>query len=80
VSLMSDYQPSDWVQDLFPCLWPRIVVLEEHLHMAKPWSIWILFRDRRDTLQFWTFFFATVVVLLTFVQVLLGVAEVVGSF
>ena len=54
VELM-DNESSDWTQDLFPCLWPRIMVLEEHLLSAKPWSIWILFRDRRDTLQFWTF-------------------------
>jgi hypothetical protein len=54
VELM-DNESSDWTQDLFPCLWSRIMVLEEHLSSAKPWSIWILFRDRRDTLQFWTF-------------------------
>jgi hypothetical protein len=54
VELM-DNESSDWTQDLFPCLWSRITVLEEHLLSAKPWSIWILFRDRRDTLQFWTF-------------------------
>jgi hypothetical protein len=54
VELM-DNESSDWTQDLFPCLWSRIAALEEHLVSAKPWSIWILFRDRRDTLQFWTF-------------------------
>ncbi|KAH5679265.1 hypothetical protein HBI21_083060 [Parastagonospora nodorum] len=79
VELMRN-EPSDWTPDLFPSLWPRIMILEEHLQSAKPWNIWILFRDRRDTLQFWTFFFATVVVMLTFVQVILGVAQVVGSF
>ncbi|KAF2681617.1 hypothetical protein K458DRAFT_444503 [Lentithecium fluviatile CBS 122367] len=77
---LMDNESSDWTQDLFPCLWSRITALEEHLQSAKPWSIWILFRDRRDTLQFWTFFFATVVVLLTFLQVALGVAQVIGSF
>ncbi|KAJ4290472.1 hypothetical protein N0V90_010689 [Kalmusia sp. IMI 367209] len=55
VELMNGAGASDWTQDLFPCLWSRIVELEEHLQAAKPWSIWILFRDRRDTLQFWTF-------------------------
>jgi hypothetical protein len=54
VDLM-DNESSDWTHDLFPCLWSRITVLEEHLQTAKPWNIWILFRDRRDTLQFWTF-------------------------
>ena len=48
-------EPSDWTPELFPSLWSRIVVLEEHLTTAKPWNIWILFRDQRDTLQFWTF-------------------------
>lgn len=95
VELMRN-EPSDWTPELFPSLWPRIMVLEDHLQSAKPWNIWILFRDRRDTLQFWTFLsvqnsslacrnltecsFATVVVLLTIVQVILGIAQVIGSF
>jgi hypothetical protein len=53
--LMTNPDPEDWSYELFPHLWPRIVALEEHLVGAKPWSIWVLFRDRRDTLQFWTF-------------------------
>jgi hypothetical protein len=48
-------EASDWTPEIFPSLWPRIMALEEHLQSAKPWNIWILFRDRRDTLQFWTF-------------------------
>lgn len=48
-------EPSDWTPDLFPNLWSRVILLEDHLQGAKPWSIWVLFRDRRDTLQFWTF-------------------------
>lgn len=48
-------EPSDWTPELFPSLWSRITILEEHLQTAKPWNVWILFRDRRDTLQFWTF-------------------------
>jgi hypothetical protein len=55
IKLMENPDPPDWTQELFPSLWPRIVALEEHLQRARPWSIWILFRDRRDTLQFWTF-------------------------
>jgi len=58
VELMKN-EPSDWTPDLFPSLWPRIMILEEHLQSAKPWNIWILFRDRRDTLQFWTFLYVT---------------------
>jgi hypothetical protein len=48
-------ESSDWTPDIFPCLWSRVMILEEHLRVAKPISLWILFRDRRDTLQFWTF-------------------------
>ncbi|KAF2797367.1 hypothetical protein K505DRAFT_372529 [Melanomma pulvis-pyrius CBS 109.77] len=78
--LMNNNESSDWTYDLFPCLWSRITMLEEHLEKAKPWSIWILFRDRRDTLQFWTFLFATVMLLMTLLQVALGVMQVAGSF
>jgi hypothetical protein len=46
-------EPSDWTPEQFPLLWSRIMTLDEQA--AKPWNIWILFRDRRDTLQFWTF-------------------------
>ncbi|KAF2851412.1 hypothetical protein T440DRAFT_467688 [Plenodomus tracheiphilus IPT5] len=73
-------EPSDWTPDDFPCLWSRITMLEQHLQAAKPLSIWVLFWDRRDTLQFWTFFFATMVLGLTILQVFLGVAQVAGSF
>ena len=44
-----------WTQEDFPHLWPRIIRLEHHLLTAKPWSLTVLFRDRRDTVQFWTF-------------------------
>jgi hypothetical protein len=54
VELMGN-EPSDWTPEIFPSLWSRIVALEEHLLAAKPWNIWILFRDHRDSLQFWTF-------------------------
>jgi hypothetical protein len=54
IELMEN-EPSDWTPEFFPSLWSRIMVLEEHLQAAKPWNIWVLFRDRRDTLQFWTF-------------------------
>lgn len=45
----------DWTPDDFPHLWSRIVRIEQHLQTSRPWSLWILFRDRRDTMQFWTF-------------------------
>jgi len=48
-------QPIAWTPGIFPHLWSRIMILDEHLQQAKPWSIWVLFRNRNDTLQFWTF-------------------------
>jgi hypothetical protein len=45
----------DWDPAMFPQLWSRIARLHQHQLTAKPWSIWMLFRDRRDTLQYWTF-------------------------
>ncbi|KAH7067517.1 hypothetical protein BKA63DRAFT_424271 [Paraphoma chrysanthemicola] len=77
---LMDDEASDWTIETFPSLWSRITALEKHLQTARPRSIWILLRDRRDTLQYYTFVFATVVVCLTIVQVLLAVAQVVGSF
>lgn len=53
--LMGNLGPDDWCFELFPHLWERIVALEEHLGNSKPWNFWVLLRDRRDTLQFWTF-------------------------
>jgi hypothetical protein len=53
--LMRNPSMKDWTPDDFPHLWLRIVRLEQHLQTARPWSIWVLFRDRRDTVQFWTF-------------------------
>lgn len=55
VNLMNNDTPPDWTYDFFPCLWPRIILLEQHLRTSRPWSIWVLFCDRRDTMQFWTF-------------------------
>lgn len=44
-----------WDQREFENLWPRIVALDAHLSGSKPWSFWVIFRDRRDSVQFWTF-------------------------
>jgi hypothetical protein len=54
-TLMQSEPMSEWDQGLFPQLWPRIAVLQKHQLTTRPWSIWMLFRDRRDTLQYWTF-------------------------
>jgi len=80
MKLMTNHEPENWDQELFVHLWPRIIALDEHLQSAKPWNFWVLFRDRKDTLQFWTFLFGTLILFLTLVQVALGAAQVVGSF
>lgn len=36
-------------------LWPRILALNKCLREAKPWDFWVLLRDNRDTVQYWTF-------------------------
>lgn len=55
VKLMQERPYLAWSSETFPNLWTRIVRLEQHLQTSRPWSIWVLFRDRRDTFQFWTF-------------------------
>jgi len=55
VKVLMDQEALDWDQREFENLWPRIVALEVHLAQCKPWSFWVIFRDRRDSVQFWTF-------------------------
>jgi hypothetical protein len=55
--LMKNQSMGDWTPDDFPTLWPRIMRLEQHLQTSRPWSLSVLFRDRRDTMQFWTFLY-----------------------
>jgi len=43
----------DWKPETFPSLWPRIVALREYQDRAKPWNLRSLFRDRRDTANWW---------------------------
>lgn len=81
--LLSDWMVRDagtWDQIEFESLWLRIVALDAHLAGSKPWSFWVIFRDRRDSVQFWTFLFGTVILILTFLQVFLGIAQVAGGF
>jgi hypothetical protein len=54
-TLMTSQSVRNWTPDDFPMLWPRIVRLEQHLQTSRPWSLSVLFRDSRDTVQFWTF-------------------------
>lgn len=53
--VLMERKASQWDQTDFRNLWPRILALDSHLQRARPWSFWVLFRDRRDTVQYWTF-------------------------
>lgn len=55
IRVLMERNPSQWNQTEFRNLWPRILVLDAHLQRARPWNFWVLFRDRRDTVQYWTF-------------------------
>lgn len=52
---LSSAEAESWDHVSFPHLWARILRLESHLQNAKPWNFWVLFRDRRDKMPFWTF-------------------------
>ncbi|KAI7783887.1 hypothetical protein LA080_011149 [Diaporthe eres] len=80
IRLLMERNASPWNQTDFKNLWPRILVLDSHLQRARPWNFWVLFRDRRDTVQYWTFLFGTVILVLTLAQVMLSIAQVVTSF
>lgn len=55
IRVLMERNASQWNQTEFGNLWPRILVLDSHLQRARPWNFWVLFRDRRDTVQYWTF-------------------------
>ena len=55
LEILSTKEKQQWDQLSYRHLWPRILKLESHLQKAKPWSFWVLFRDRREKLPFWTF-------------------------
>jgi hypothetical protein len=52
---LMDHRATGWDQTEFRNLWPRIQALDAHLAASKPWNFWVIFRDRRDSVQFWTF-------------------------
>ncbi|KAK8107045.1 uncharacterized protein PG998_009058 [Apiospora kogelbergensis] len=70
----------EWDPMEYKHLWPRILALDAYLQRARPWNLWVLFRDKRETLQYWTFLFGSVILILTVVQVALSIAQVVGTF
>jgi len=77
---LMESKATPWHRTEFRRLWPRILALEAHLQAARPWNFWVLFRDRRDTVQYWTFLFGTLVLALTVASVALAAAQVVGAF
>ncbi|KAK7964134.1 hypothetical protein PG988_011108 [Apiospora saccharicola] len=55
LEVLMGQEATSWNQVEFRDLWPRILELDHHLQAARPWNFWILFRDNRDTVQYWTF-------------------------
>jgi hypothetical protein len=55
LNALSTAKRGEWNEDSYNHLWSRIVILQDVLQNAKPWSFWVLFRDRREKLPFWTF-------------------------
>ncbi|KAK8000858.1 hypothetical protein PG991_013080 [Apiospora marii] len=78
IEVLMGQEATCWNQVEFRDLWPRILELDHHLQAARPWNFWILFRDNRDTVQYWTFLFGSIILFLTVVQVALGAAQVAG--
>lgn len=57
VLMQRDASQWQWDRTEFTQLWPRILALDAHLERTRPWSFWVIFRDRRDTVQYWTFLY-----------------------
>lgn len=64
----------------FPVLYSRVQLLADELGAAKPASIRDLLNDRRDTLQFWTFWlisvFGSISIFMGIVQIVLQVIQI----
>ena len=69
-------RPVYFAEREFPVLGGRIKFLANELRTVKPKSWKELLRDRRDTVQYWTFWlvaiFGSISIILTFVQVILA--------
>ncbi|KAH8898956.1 hypothetical protein GQ53DRAFT_361285 [Thozetella sp. PMI_491] len=76
---LTEREATWWDQTEFENFWPRILALDKCLQDAKPWSFWVLLRDNRDTVQYWTFLFGTIILVLTVAQVILGAMQVAGG-
>jgi len=67
----------------FLVLGPRVERLADELRVAKPKSLVDLLHDRRDTLQYWTFWFVAIIggagILLGVLQVMLATIQVLQA-
>lgn len=65
----------------FPVLYERIEIIAKELKDARPKSIHDLIRDRRDTLQYWTFWLVAIIggisILLSLIQVILQAVQLI---
>ena len=68
-------QPIYFANQHFPTLFQRVEHVAKELEKARPKSMADLFHDRRDTLQYWTFWLVSIIgglsILLSLVQVVL---------
>lgn len=73
-------QPMYFAAQHFPVLSERIELISKELKNSRPTSITDLIRDRRDTLQFWTFWLVSIIggisVILSLAQVVLQAAQI----
>lgn len=64
----------------FPVLYERVELLAKELNGARPTSMKDLLRDRRDTLQFWTFWLVSIIggvsISLSMIQVILQAIQI----
>jgi hypothetical protein len=72
-------QPVYFAAQHFPVLSARIELIAKELKNSRPTSMAHLLRDRRDTLQYWTFWLVSIIggmsLVLSLVQVLLQAAQ-----
>ena len=67
----------------FPVLYDRVELIANELKDARPKSFRGLLRDRRDTLQYWTFWLVSIIggvsILLSLIQVILQGIQLMGG-
>ena len=68
-------QPIYFANQHFPTLFQKVEHITKELQKAKPKSVGDLFHDRRDTLQYWTFWLVSIIgrlsIILSLIQVVL---------